>query len=107
MGVKVAFLDDTLRSKTKGSEARAMIPKAAVRQDSGKSVVFVVSQHKLERRAVSLGAERGSDVEVIAGVMPGDLLVVRGPENLRDGQSVEVQQQGGTMVRVHGSGGSS
>ncbi len=92
MGVKVAFLDDTLRSKTKGSEARAMIPKAAVRQDSGKSVVFVVSQQKLERRAVSLGAERGSDVEVIAGVMPGDLLVIRGAENLRDGQSVEVKQ---------------
>jgi RND family efflux transporter MFP subunit len=92
MGVKVAFLDDTLRPKTKGSEARAMIPKAAVRQDSGKSVVFVVSQHKLDRRAVSLGAERGSDVEVIAGVMPGDMLVVRGAENLRDGQSVEVKQ---------------
>ncbi len=92
MGVKVAFLDDSLRTKTKGTEARAMIPKAAVRQDSGKSVVFVVHQQKLERRAVSLGAERGSDVEVIAGVTPGDMLVVRGAENLRDGQSVEVKQ---------------
>jgi RND family efflux transporter MFP subunit len=92
MGVKVAFLDDTLRPTTKGSEARAMIPKAAVRQESGKSVVFVVNQKKLERRAVSLGAERGGDVEVIAGVMPGDMLVVRGAENLRDGQSVEVKQ---------------
>jgi len=92
MGVKVAFLDDTPVAKSKGSEARALIPKAAVRQDSGKSIVFLVSQQKLERRAVSLGAERGGDVEVIAGISPGDTLVVRGAENLRDGQAVEVKR---------------
>ena len=92
MGVKVAFLDDTPVAKSKGSEARALIPKAAVRQDGGKSIVFLVSQQKLERRAVSLGAERGSDVEVMAGISPGDKLVVAGAENLRDGQAVEVKQ---------------
>jgi RND family efflux transporter MFP subunit len=92
MGVKVAFLDDTPVAKGKGSEARALIPKAAVRQDGGKSIVFLVSQQKLERRAVSLGAERGGDVEVMAGISPGDRLVVRGAENLRDGQAVEVKQ---------------
>lgn len=92
MGVKVAFLEDAPPAKTKGSEARAMIPKAAVRKDSGKSIVFVVSQQKLERRAVSLGAEHGGDVEVMAGISPGDMLVVRGAENLREGQSVEVKQ---------------
>jgi RND family efflux transporter MFP subunit len=92
MGVKVAFLDDTPVAKSKGSEARALIPKAAVRRDGGKSIVFLVSQQKLERRAVSLGAERGSDVEVMAGISPGDKLVVGGAENLRDGQAVEVKQ---------------
>jgi RND family efflux transporter MFP subunit len=92
MGVKVAFLDETPVAKSKGSEARALIPKAAVRQDGGKSIVFIVSQQKLERRAVSLGAERGGDVEVTAGVSAGDMLVVRGAENLRDGQAVEVKQ---------------
>jgi len=91
MGVKVAFLDDTPVAKSKGSEARALIPKAAVRRDGGKSIVFLVSQQKLERRAVSLGAERGSDVEVMAGISPGDKLVVGGAENLRDGQAVEVK----------------
>src|SRR5262249_9627496 len=95
MGVKVAFLDNAPVAKSKGSEARALIPKAAVRQDGGKSIVFLVSQQKLERRAVSLGAERGSDVEVMAGISPGDTLVVRGAENLRDGQAVEVKQEGG------------
>jgi Fe2+ transport system protein FeoA len=63
-----------------------------VRDDAGKSIVFVVKQQKLERRAVSLGAERGADVEVIAGISAGDLLVVRGAGTLRDGQTVEVKQ---------------
>lgn len=93
MGVKVAFLDDELaRTKTNGSSAKALIPRTAVRDDAGKSVVFLVKQQKLERRAVSLGAEHGADVEVMAGVTAGDLLVVHGADTLRDGQAVEVKQ---------------
>ena len=55
-------------------------------------MVLIVNQQKVERRAVTLGAERGEDVEVMAGVAAGDRLVVRGAENLRDGQPVEVKQ---------------
>jgi RND family efflux transporter MFP subunit len=92
MGVKVAFLDDAPSTKGRASDAKALIPRTAVRDDAGKSIVFVVKQQKLERRAVSLGAERGSDVEVIAGISPGDMLVVHGGEGLREGQAVEVKQ---------------
>ncbi len=90
MGVKVAFLGDE-PAKNK-SEARAIAPKSAIRTENGRSVVYIVNQRKLERRAVSLGAERGSDVEIMAGVAPGDALVIRGPESLREGQTVEVKQ---------------
>lgn len=92
MGVKVAFLDDAPAAKGRASEAKALIPKTAVREDAGKSVVFIVKEQKLERRAVSLGAERGGDVEVMAGISPGDMLVVRGGDKLREGQAVEVKQ---------------
>lgn len=92
MGVKVAFLDDAPSAKGRASDAKALIPSTAVYDDAGKSIVFVVKQEKLERRAVSLGAKRGSDVEVIAGVSPGDMLVVHGGETLREGQAVEVKQ---------------
>ena len=34
-----------------------------------------------------------SDVEVIAGVNAGDVLVVSGPENLHDSEKVEVRTQ--------------
>jgi len=35
--------------------------------------------------------ECGSDFEVVAGVSAGDELVVRGPDNLREGQKVEIR----------------
>ncbi|HEX7288375.1 MAG TPA: efflux RND transporter periplasmic adaptor subunit, partial [Candidatus Angelobacter sp.] len=93
MGVKVAFLgDEPAPAKGKASEAKAIVAKAAVRTENGKPVVFLVKEKTLERRAVTLGAERGSDVEIMAGVAPGDMLVVRGAEGLREGQTVEVKQ---------------
>jgi Fe2+ transport system protein FeoA len=63
-----------------------------VRNDGGKQIVYLVRDEKLERRAVSLGAERGSDIEIMAGLAPGDKLVVKGAETLHEGQAVEVKQ---------------
>jgi RND family efflux transporter MFP subunit len=93
MGVKVAFLSAApAPGKSTGSEARALVPKSAIRNDGGKQVVYLVRDQKLERRAVSLGAERGSDVEILAGLVPGDKLVVSSADKLHEGQAVEVKQ---------------
>lgn len=99
MGVKVAFLEEEQavakekgKNGEKGPQAVAFIPKSAVRSDSAASFVFLVKDGKLERRAVSLGMDRGTDVAVLAGVTPGDSLVVKGPESLRDGDKVEIRQ---------------
>lgn len=98
MGVKVAFLEEQPAAKElgkngeKGAQAVAFIPKTAVRSDSTASFVFLVKDGRLERRAVSLGTDRGTEVAVLAGVMPGDSLVVKGPESLRDGDKVEIRQ---------------
>jgi RND family efflux transporter MFP subunit len=92
MGVKVAFLDDAPPANGKTSDVKALVPSTAVHDDAGKSIVFVVKEQKLERRAVSLGAKRGGDVEIMAGISPGDMLVVHGGEGLREGQAVEVKQ---------------
>jgi RND family efflux transporter MFP subunit len=98
MGVKVAFLEeakppakDKQKDKDKAPQAVAFIPKSAVRSDSSASFVFLVRDGKVERRAVSLGADRGTEVAVLAGVSPGDSLVVKGPEGLRDGDKVEIR----------------
>ena len=97
MGVKVAFLDNEQpaakdKGKERGPQAVAFIPKGAVRSDSNTSYVFLIRDGKVERRAVSVGQERGTEVAVIAGVLPGDSLVVKGPESLHDGDKVEIRQ---------------
>jgi RND family efflux transporter MFP subunit len=92
MGVKVAFLGDAPKATTKGAQPRAVIPASAVRNESGRPIVFVVKQKKLERRAVTLGPEHGGDVDIMAGLVPGDSVVVHGGEGLHDGQSVETKQ---------------
>lgn len=92
MGVKVAFLGDEPAKAGKDNDAQAIIPKSAVRTDGGRAIVYVVKEKKLERRAVTLGAEHGGDVDVRAGLIPGDSVVVRGGEGLHDGQTVETKQ---------------
>lgn len=92
MGVKVAFLGDEPPKSAKGQQPRAVIPKSAVRNDGDRPVVYVVKDKKLERRAVQLGNEHGGDVDVMAGLVPGDSVVIRGGNGLREGQSVETKQ---------------
>ena len=96
MGVKVAFYGEEESKKTKkkdeGPKPVALVPKSAVRSEGGKSYVFLVRNTKVERRGVTLGNDRGSDVEVLAGVNPNDTLVARGPEGLQDGESVRINQ---------------
>jgi RND family efflux transporter MFP subunit len=92
MGVKVSFLSDLPAKTGKTSDAKAIVPHSAVRNEGGRQVVLIVQDGKLERRAVTLGTERGSDVEVMAGVVPGDKLVVKGADTLHEGQAVEIKQ---------------
>jgi RND family efflux transporter MFP subunit len=92
MGVKVSFEGPKEITPANGPEAKAYVPKGAIRTDAGNSYVFLVRDGKVERRAVSVGIDRGTDVAILAGVSPGDSLVVKGPENLRNGDKVEIRQ---------------
>ena len=94
MGVKVTFLETEGKpgTKTEKSPAVATVPQKAIRQDSGSKYVFVVKGDTLERRAVTTGEARGSDVEILAGIQPDMLVVVNGPGTLREGQAVQIQK---------------
>ena len=91
MGIKVTFLGAAPEKKS-GNEAPPLIPQNAVHDDSGKKIVFLVKDDRVERRAVTLGGNRGPDSEIIAGLAVGDTVVVKGPPDLRDGQVVEVKR---------------
>jgi multidrug efflux pump subunit AcrA (membrane-fusion protein) len=92
MGIKVAFLDD--EPPDSGDEPRTVmtVPRAALRADAGRDVVFVVAEGRAERRAVTVGgAPDGETVEIAAGLRSGEQVVVEGPAELADGDRVKVQ----------------
>ncbi|HVT19025.1 MAG TPA: efflux RND transporter periplasmic adaptor subunit [Thermoanaerobaculia bacterium] len=90
MGIKVAFLGD---APARGADIRpqARVPRAALRQDHGRQVVFVVHAGRAERRAVRVGEAPGDEVAVIAGLAAGEQVVVDGPPDLTDGRQVIVR----------------
>jgi HlyD family secretion protein len=94
MGIKVTFLGDERKEETgkKAAAALPLIPQNAVRDDGGKKIVFLVKDNHLERRAITLGGNRGSDTEVAAGLAVGDVVVVNGPPELHDGQTVGIKR---------------
>jgi hypothetical protein len=92
MGVKVSFLRDADPAGTATPVARVSVPKAAVKSENGRSVVFVVREDRVERRAVSAGAGTGDHVEVLSGLSAGERVVIEGPPTLKDGDRVRILQ---------------
>jgi RND family efflux transporter MFP subunit len=92
MGVKVTFLEDQPAGKSAAAPAAALAPSGALHDDNGTKIVFLVKNDHLERRAVSAGAARGGNTEILAGLLAGDSVVVKGPDNLHDGQEVEIKK---------------
>jgi RND family efflux transporter MFP subunit len=90
MGVKVSFLREENGDQRAAVAARMTVPKAAIRSADGRSIVFVVRDGRVERRAVSVGDTNGDTTEVISGLSAGERVVVDGPPTLKDGDKVKV-----------------
>jgi RND family efflux transporter MFP subunit len=89
MGVKVAFREE---GPERSARRAVVIPRSSVRKQDGRDVVFVVNGDKVERRAVTLGAGEGEEAIVLAGIAAGERVVVEAPEDLADGDEVEVRE---------------
>ena len=66
------------------------VHKDAVITRQGQTFVYLAADGKADIRPVQTGAAVGGRFEVISGVAPGDLAVIRGNERLRPGQAVTV-----------------
>jgi RND family efflux transporter MFP subunit len=90
MGVKVTFLRES--EGQSGAPAAAqpttLVPKASLVNDNGNNYVFVVHGRQVERRAVTLGTEDGSEVQVLSGLADGERVVTDGPATLKDGDRI-------------------
>jgi RND family efflux transporter MFP subunit len=81
-----------------GVERQAIVvPAAAVYRDdrSAKdSVVYVIDNGKAVKRAVRIGRERDSSVEIISGLRAGDLLIAEQSIEIADGVKVVAREAG-------------
>lgn len=72
------------RVPSTGTEQRVLVPRAAVQELNGATVVFVPGgDRQFTPRPVTIGAAYGSDVEVVSGIDPGDRIVVKGAFTLK------------------------
>ena len=74
-----------------------MIAEEAVLQRADGAVVFrAIAEGRVERRVIEIGAHHDGMVEVVRGLAPGDLVVLRGQAGLTDGQRVSPRNADGT-----------
>jgi RND family efflux transporter MFP subunit len=90
MGIKVRFLDDTPAPEANAGP-RIRVPAVAVQREGDNAYVWVVSDGRVERRAVTVGAENDGKLEVRAGVASGDELVSPVVQGLEDGGKVKLK----------------
>ncbi len=67
-----------------------VIPRRALINERGRSLVFVVEDGQVYRREVHLGIEQDESVEVLSGIDASAMVVITGQSTLRDGESVDV-----------------
>ncbi len=91
MAIKVTFLREPDEPSAAAAPAVALVPKAAIKTTGSESLAFVVRGDTVESRAVKLGGADGERVEVLAGLAPGDRVVLSPPPQLRDGAKVIVK----------------
>ncbi len=91
MGVKVTFLGEETKVG-KEAPASVMVPQNAVRDDGGQKIVFLVTGDHVERHAVKVGTTNGAQTQILAGLVAGDTVVVGGPSNLKDGETVAIKR---------------
>ncbi|MGA3348083.1 MAG: efflux RND transporter periplasmic adaptor subunit [Candidatus Sulfotelmatobacter sp.] len=58
----------------------------------GPQVAVVGSDNKIQLRAINIGRDYGTTLEILGGVSPTDQIVVNPPDSLEDGQPVNVAQ---------------
>ena len=91
MGVKVSFLEDSKEQGAVAARPAVRVPAGAVFREGDMSFIWRVRNEEIERVAVSTGAERDGQIDVLSGISAGDTVVASQVEGLKDGASVKIE----------------
>ncbi|MET7876661.1 efflux RND transporter periplasmic adaptor subunit [Micromonospora sp. DT68] len=77
-----------VRLRVREAADAVTVPASAVFSADGRDAVWVVRDGKAGRAPVTVGVQGPDLVQILDGVQPGDRIVVRGTDQVRDGQEV-------------------
>lgn len=102
--VRVALLEGASKAKpgmfargavvVQESRDAVIVPKDALIEREGKTLVFVVDDGKAVRREISVGVMDTERAQVLSGLQPGEMVVIVGAQGLKDGDAVQVKANG-------------
>ena len=84
MGVRVSFLEAGKGAGDAHERPRGvLVPAAALRKDGDQDTVLVLKGGRAQRRMVTLGGASGDSRQLLAGVSPGESVIIDAPADLR------------------------
>jgi HlyD family secretion protein len=89
MNATVKFLADTPSAASK-QPAGAFVPATAIHDQDGKKIIFLAFNGKARMREVHVLSQR-SDGFLVDGLVGGESVITKGPQDLKDGDSVKVK----------------
>lgn len=97
MGIQVQFMD---APKLEGATAQTgpgapIVSIQAVTNIHGQDYVYVVKDETVERRAIRLGPVLGGRAQILAGLQPGETIVIKPPAELTDGAKITINPDTG------------
>ncbi|NJP31424.1 efflux RND transporter periplasmic adaptor subunit [Micromonospora thermarum] len=81
-------MNAVVRLQAREATDAVTVPASAVFSADGRDVVWVVREGRAERAAVTVGVQGQDLVQIVSGVQAGDRVVVRGADQVRDGQEL-------------------
>jgi RND family efflux transporter MFP subunit len=92
MSAKVTFLEPEKATAAKAPDAPlVLVSKQAVATRDGRSVTFLVREGKAVARPVVTGTDRQGQVTIKEGLTGGEMVILRPPNDLKDGDAVRVK----------------
>jgi HlyD family secretion protein len=91
MGVKVAFRSSA--DEPSAARAAIVVPKSAVRQESGQAIVYVLANGRVERRSITTGASRDDQLTVLAGLVSGEKIILEPLDKIQNGDRAEEKRR--------------
>ena len=73
------------------SVPRLLIPKDALISRGNKQIVYCFEKGLAKQKLVKIGISVGNKIEILGGLEEGQLVVVKGNENLRPNQSIKIK----------------